>query len=94
MPRLSYEEFKSKIAKVLKNAGAPLTWTEIRTKAALPQAFPNNQWVRRMEVDIGLVRRREGSGIIHWGLNETLFDVSSTAPVKAADKASASTGRK
>jgi hypothetical protein len=92
-PRLSYNEFKSKIAKVLKDVGAPLTWTEIRTKAGLPQAFPNNQWVRRMESDIGLVRRRERSGIIHWGLNETLF-ASGTAAVEAANKASASTSRK
>jgi hypothetical protein len=33
--RMSYEDFKSKIAKVLKDAGKPLTWTEVRTIAAL-----------------------------------------------------------
>jgi len=65
-PRNSYSDFSSKIAKVLRDAGKPLTWTEIRTKAALPQAFPNNQWVRRMEQDIGLTRRREKDGTIHW----------------------------
>jgi hypothetical protein len=38
----------------------------------LPRAFPNNQWIRRMEADIGLTRRRESDGIIHWQLKETL----------------------
>jgi DNA-directed RNA polymerase subunit RPC12/RpoP len=32
-PRLSYDDFKSKIAKVLREAGRPLTWTEVRTAA-------------------------------------------------------------
>jgi len=81
-PRSSYTEFSSKVAKVLKAASKPLTWTEIRTEAALPQAFPNNQWVHRMEQDIGLVRRRESSGIIHWQLKESLFDGASTQTPK------------
>lgn len=81
-PRMSYEDFRDKIAGVLKAAGKPLTWTEIRTQAALPQTFPNNQWVHRMEKDIGLTRRREKDGIIHWELKESLFD----APVKVADE--------
>jgi hypothetical protein len=81
-PRLSYDKFKSKIAKVLKEAGRPLTWTEVRTAAALPQAFPNNQWVHRMEADIGLIRRRQKDGIIQWELKETLFD----APAQASNE--------
>jgi hypothetical protein len=90
-PRTSYDDFSSKIAKVLREAGKPLTWTEIRTTAALPQAFPNNQWVRRMEQDIGLTRRRESNGIIHWELKESLFD---RAPSEAPDKISPRAGRK
>jgi len=65
-PRMSYEAFRDKIVATLRQAGAPLTWTEVRTRANLPQAFPNNQWVHRMESDVGLVRRRESSGMIHW----------------------------
>jgi hypothetical protein len=90
-PRTSYDDFSSKIANVLRGAGKPLTWTEIRTTGALPQAFPNNQWVRRMEQDIGLVRRRESSGIIHWELKEALFD---RTPTEAPDKISPRAGRK
>jgi hypothetical protein len=45
-----------------------MTWTEIRTEATLPQKFPNNQWVHRMEQDIGLIRERDQHGIIQWRL--------------------------
>jgi hypothetical protein len=68
--RMSYEDFKTKVADALRQAGQPVTWTEVRTAAALPQAYPNNQWVHRMERDIGLTRRREPDGIIHWELKE------------------------
>jgi hypothetical protein len=81
-PRTSYADFSSKIAKALKRAGKPLTWTEIRTAASLSQAFPNNQWVRRMEQDIGLTRRREKDGTIHWELKESPFDKPSSKAAK------------
>ncbi|MCC6947340.1 MAG: zinc ribbon domain-containing protein [Bradyrhizobiaceae bacterium] len=91
--RMSFDDFKSKIAAVLREAGQPLTWTEIRTKAALPHAFPNNQWVHRMEADIGLIRKRESDGIIHWQLKESLFD-QDAPPAKATNKVAARAGRK
>ena len=63
---MSYEDFRTKIENTLRGADAPLTWTELRTSARLPQMFPNNQWVRRLEQDIGLRRERDKHGIIHW----------------------------
>lgn len=65
---MTYDAFSKSVAAALRAAARPLTWTEIRTDAGLPQAFPNNQWVRRMETDIGLRRHRDASGIIHWEL--------------------------
>lgn len=65
---LTYEDFRDKIKEVLKQSGQPITWTEIRTKAKLPQAFPNNQWVHRMEKDIGLLRQKDSHGITLWHL--------------------------
>ena len=62
--------FKTKIVSALIPAGKPLTWTEIRTVAGLPQLFPNNQWVHRLEKDVGLIRRCEFEGIIHWLLKD------------------------
>jgi len=65
---MTYESFRDKIKQTLLEAGGSLTWTEIRTKTNLPQKFPNNQWVHRMETDIGLERRRDVHGIILWRL--------------------------
>ena len=66
---LSYEDFCSRIVAVLRER-SPLTWTEIRTSAGLPQKFPNNAWVHRMEADIGLVRTKDAHGIINWELRD------------------------
>jgi DNA-directed RNA polymerase subunit RPC12/RpoP len=68
-PMLSYEDFCRKIVSVLRDQ-SPLTWTEIRTAAGLPQRFPNNAWVHRMESDIGLIRTKDSHGIINWQLRE------------------------
>jgi len=65
---LSYEDFRGAIKKTLEAAAGPLTWTEIRTTAKLPQAFPNNQWVHRLEQDIRLDRKKDAHGIIQWSL--------------------------
>jgi len=65
---MTYEDFRAKIELELRKAKAPLTWTEIRTRAQLPQKFPNNQWVHRMEKDIRLERKKDSNGIIQWQL--------------------------
>ena len=62
---LTYEDFRDKIRQTLKQSG-PLTWTEIRTMAKLPEKFPNNKWVHRMEQDIELKRNKDAQGIIKW----------------------------
>jgi hypothetical protein len=65
---MTYEDFSGAIKKTLKAAGGPLTWTEIRTTAKLSQKFPNNEWVHRMEKDIGLSREKDKNGVIQWAL--------------------------
>ena len=67
-PMTNYEDFKVAIEGTLRTAGQELTWTEIRTLARLPQKFPNNQWVHKLEVDIALRRKRDANGIIKWSL--------------------------
>ncbi len=67
-PMLTYESFRDSVQKVLKGSG-PITWTEIRTTAKVPQAFPNNKWVRRLEQDISLKRNKDTHGIIKWTLD-------------------------
>jgi hypothetical protein len=83
--RMTYEAFRDKIVGALMPAGKPLTWTEVRTVAGLPQLFPNNQWVHRLEKDAGLIRRRESDGIIHWLLKDSTVG---EPPTKAAGKIS------
>ncbi len=66
-PLMSYEEFRSRVEETLRAAGEPLEWKEIRKRAALPQKFPNNRWVRRLEQDLGLIREKTTRGI-RWRL--------------------------
>jgi hypothetical protein len=65
---MTYDDFRDQIKAALTSAARPMTWTEVRATAGLPQRFPNNQWVHRMESDIALVRDRDAHGIIHWQL--------------------------
>ncbi len=67
-PRMSYEDFRGRVKAALADAGRPMTWTEIRTQTGLSQMFPNNQWVRRLEKDIGLRRERDKKHIVQWSL--------------------------
>ena len=64
---LTYEAFRDKVKETLRESG-PITWTEIRTVAKLPEKFPNNKWVHRLETDIGLKRTKDVHGIIKWAL--------------------------
>jgi hypothetical protein len=66
--RMSFENFRDSIHDALLGSGE-MTWTEVRTRAGLPQLFPNNQWVRRLEKDIGLKRRRDKGSIIRWSID-------------------------
>ena len=63
---MTYEDFSKKIKQELLKEKGSLTWTEIRTRAQLPQKFPNNQWVHRMAKDIGLERKKDANGITKW----------------------------
>jgi DNA-directed RNA polymerase subunit RPC12/RpoP len=89
-PPKTYEAFRDAIKAVLEEAGKPLTWTEIRTGAKLPQMFPSNQWVRRMEADPGirLQRPRFPDGIIHWNLpgGDDVGPSRRTTPAKRVGK--------
>lgn len=83
----SYEEFRDVIRRILEVTPG-VTWTEIRTAAKLPQMFPNNGWVRRLEEDIGLERKRDAHGIIQWRLNGD----AATRPSATAKRVTKATG--
>ncbi len=87
---MPYDDFKKKVADALNASDEPLTWTEVRTSAGLPQKFPNNQWVHRLEKDIDLYRQRDVHGVIHWQIGKG----TSNATVKTADPKSSKKDRK
>lgn len=89
---MTYDDFRAKIVETLQAAAKPLTWTEIRTVAGLPQLFPNNQWVHRLEKDIGLLRARDPGGIIHWQIAKATGEHDSSA--QATEPARARARRK
>ena len=92
---MPYEDFRDRIVRTLKEAGRPLTWTEARTIAGLHQAFPNNQWVHRLEKDVGLHRQRESGGVIHWQLKTSAAgDLFESTPPEVADQGGAPSRRK
>jgi hypothetical protein len=89
----AYEDFRDKIATALRQARHALTWTEIRTSVGLPQLFPNNQWVHRLETDIGLRRTRDAAGMIHWQITSDA-SVVHDATAQIADPPRPRSGRK
>ena len=80
---MTYDDFREKISAELTRVGGPRTWTETRTGAGLPQLFPNNQWVHRLEKDIGLDRQRDRNGVVHWKLGNGV-DVATAKATKLA----------
>ena len=82
---MTYERFRDQVRRtLLKGPLEGMTWTDVRTSSRLPQAFPNNQWVRRMEGDIGLLRVRDDHGILHWQLPREVSD-GPTARIEPPD---------
>ena len=65
---MTYEDFKTTVEHVLIEAGNPLTWSQIKQRAGLPQKVPNNKWVRQMETNIGLIRGKGKGGKMLWRL--------------------------
>jgi|GEM_PF-509590 len=62
-----YDLFKDKVIELLKDNKTGLTWSEIQKKLGLSQVVPNNRWVRRLEKETGLQRRKEGANT-YWFL--------------------------
>lgn len=56
-----YTEFKSKILELVNSRPSGFMWQEIREDLNLTQIVPNNKWVSRLEKEINLKRRKEGT---------------------------------
>jgi antitoxin component of MazEF toxin-antitoxin module len=66
--KMSYEDFKQIINEELAKESEGLTWTDIRLRRPeLYQKVPNNLWVRTLEREIGLRKKKIGTKTI-WKL--------------------------
>jgi len=69
--KMTYEEFKSIIRTELEKAPEGLTWTEIKNKRhEFYQKVPNNLWVRMLEKELGMIRKKELDGKTIWRLKD------------------------
>lgn len=65
---MTYLEFKTRIQRHLKQHSDGATWRELRDALELPYERPCPEWTRRLEEEIGLLRRKgEGRGF-NWSL--------------------------
>jgi len=65
---MRYVEFREKIRLCLESAPDGMTWMELCQVAALPYRRPCPEWVKQLELDLGLIRdRRQGRALI-WEL--------------------------
>lgn len=65
---MHYVEFKAAIQQHLKRSRQGATWVELRDKLGLPYDRPCPEWTRRLEEDIGLVRRKGAGRALVWTL--------------------------
>ncbi len=65
---MHYVEFKAAIQQHLKRKRQGATWVELRETLALPYERPCPEWTRRLEEEIGLVRRKGEGRALVWEL--------------------------
>jgi hypothetical protein len=68
---MSYVEFKLAIQDRLQRTREGATWVELRDALALPYDRPCPEWTRRLEEEIGLVRRKGSGRALVWELGPT-----------------------
>lgn len=65
---MHYAEFKAAIQHHLKRKRQGATWVELRETLALPYERACPEWTRRLEEEIGLVRRKGEGRALVWKL--------------------------
>jgi hypothetical protein len=65
---MRYAEFKAAIQRRLQLNRNGATWLELRDTLALPYDRPCPEWTRRLEREIGLIRRKSSGRSLVWEL--------------------------
>jgi hypothetical protein len=58
---MRYVDFRDAIKTELRRNSAGLTWTQLQSRLALPYDHPCPNWIKQLEKEIGL-QRKKGSG--------------------------------
>jgi hypothetical protein len=66
---MSFDDFKRAVESELAKKPAGATWKELKTARRLPYDRPCPEWTRRLEKEIGLVRRKGESRSLLWSLS-------------------------
>ncbi len=66
---MRYLEFKAAIQRHLQQYRHGATWNELREALALPYDRPCKEWTRRLEMEIGLIRRKSSGRSLVWELS-------------------------
>jgi hypothetical protein len=66
---MTYPEFKATLQQHLKRKRQGATWVELREALALPYERPCPEWTRRLEQEIGLVRRKGDGRALVWEIS-------------------------
>ena len=69
---MSYVEFRDSIHRKLRKNSSGMTWIELKTALDLPYDRPCPEWVRQLEKELSLVRRKEPRSRAYvWRLKKT-----------------------
>lgn len=69
---MRYVDFKTAIQQHLQRNRRGATWIELRDTLALPYDRPCPEWTRRLESEIGLIRRKDSGRSLVWTLSPTV----------------------
>ena len=65
---MTYAEFKQSIHSKLRNNVSGMTWSDLKESLDLPYGRPCPEWLKRLENEIGLVRRKGSGRTLIWQL--------------------------
>jgi hypothetical protein len=67
---MTFAEFKAAIECALKRSSTGRTWKELKADLALPYDRPCPEWTKRLEQQIGLVRRKGIGRKLVWSVGK------------------------
>ena len=67
---MRFEDFKSVIRKELRRNRAGLTWAQLKQRLTLPYSVPCPSWTKRLEKEIGLLRKRGDGRAYVWTVRQ------------------------